>query len=249
MSAYSSFALYYDVLTENVNYAQRADYFCGLLEHLNHPAGLTLDLACGTGSLTLELKKRGLDIYGVDSSAAMLSVAQQKACEQELEVLFLRQQMQRLDLFGTVDTVICALDSINHLTAEKDILATFRRVSLFLNPGGYFIFDMNTLYKHRHILSNEVFVYDTEEVYCVWQNHYEEKTERVGIQLDFFGREGAVYHRSSEHFYERAYSVECIEELLQKAGLALYACYDELTFSAPRPDSERLVLVAKKEMT
>lgn len=249
MSAYSSFALYYDVLTENVNYAQRAEYFCGLLSHLNHPAGLTLDLACGTGSLTLELKKRGLDIYGVDGSSAMLSVAQQKAYDAELNILFLRQQMQQLDLFGTIDTVFCALDSINHLTAEKEVLAAFRRVSLFLNPGGYFIFDMNTLYKHRHILSNEVFVYDTDQVYCVWQNHYEEKTDRVGIHLDFFGREGSVYQRSTEHFYERAYSVERIEELLRTAGLTPCACYDDLSFLPPRPDSQRLVLVARKEIT
>ncbi|EJF39867.1 methyltransferase domain protein [Clostridium sp. MSTE9] len=247
MSSYSTFAQYYDELTQNVDYAERAEYFCGLLNSLRHPADLVLDLACGTGSLTLQLKKRGLDVYGADASYEMLSVAQQKAAEAEQEILFLCQPMQKLDLYGTVDTVICALDSINHLTSERDVLAAFRRVSLFLNPGGYFLFDMNTLYKHREVLANHIFLYDTDHVYCVWQNHYEEKTDRVGIHLDFFGKEGALYRRSSEHFYERAYSIEKIGELLHTAGLTLTACYDDCSMEPPRPDSERVVVVARKE--
>ena len=98
----------------------------------------------------------------------MLSVARQKAAESGLDLLFLCQKMQKLDLYGTVDTVICALDSINHLTLEKDVQAAFDRVSLFLNPGGWFLFDVNTVYKHRYVLADNVFLYDTDEVYCVW---------------------------------------------------------------------------------
>jgi ubiquinone/menaquinone biosynthesis C-methylase UbiE len=246
VSAYSSFALYYDELTGNVDYAGRADYLCRLLTRMNHSSGITLDLACGTGSLTLELKKRGIDVYGIDGSAAMLSVAQQKAAEQGMSVLFLCQQMQGIDLYGTVDTVVCTLDSINHLTSEKDVLAAFRRVSLFLNPDGLFVFDMNTLYKHRTVLSNHIFVYDTDPVYCVWQNHFEEKTDRVGIQLDFFARDGGVYRRSSEHFFERAYEPRKIGELLKTAGLETIAVYDDMSFEPSQPESERLVVVSKK---
>lgn len=246
MSSYSTFAQYYDSLTYNVDYAKRADYFCRLMDSLGHSPGLVLDLACGTGSLTVELKKRGLDVYGADGSFEMLSVAQQKAADLGQDILFLCQPMQKLDLYGTVDTVICALDSINHLTSEHDVLAAFRRVSLFLNPGGYFLFDLNTLYKHRHVLANHVFLYDTDSVYCVWQNHYEEKTERVGITLDFFGKEGALYRRSSEHFYERAYSAEKVNELLYSAGLEPVAYYDDCSTDLPRPDSERVVVAARK---
>ena len=187
--SYASFAQYYDSLTHNVEYVRRADYLCTLLAHLGHASGLTLDLACGTGSLTVELAKRGMDIYGIDGSADMLSVARQKAAESGLDLLFLCQKMQKLDLYGTVDTVICALDSINHLTLEKDVQTAFDRVSLFMNPGGWFLFDVNTVYKHRHVLADNIFLYDTDEVYCTWQNHYEEKNDRVSIQLDFFGRE------------------------------------------------------------
>lgn len=244
--SYSSFARYYDCLTQNVEYEKRAEYFCRILAFLHHSPGITLDLACGTGSLTVALAERGLDVYGIDSSLAMLSVAQQKAAEHELEILFLCQKMQSIDLYGTVDTVICALDSINHLTSETDVLKTFQRVSLFLDPNGYFIFDINTIYKHRNVLSDHVFVYDTDEVYCIWQNQFDEKTNRVGITLDFFGREGNAYYRSSEHFYERAYSMEHIESLLSKAGLQAVHVFDDLSFEKPRKNSERIVVVAKK---
>lgn len=244
--SYASFAQYYDSLTQNVAYARRADYLCALMTHLNHVPGLTLDLACGTGSLTVELAKRDIDIYGIDGSADMLSVARQKAAESGLDLLFLYQKMQKLDLFGTVDTVICALDSVNHLTLETEVQAAFDRVSLFMNPGGWFLFDVNTVYKHRHVLADNIFLYDTDEVYCVWQNHYEEKNDRVAIQLDFFGRDGNFYRRSGEHFYERAYSLEELTRMLKQAGFGPVRCFGDLHFEAPGEQEERVVFAAQK---
>lgn len=244
--SYSAFARYYDSLTQNVGYPERADYICNLLKRLDHDAGLTLDLACGTGSLTIELAKRKIDVYGIDGSASMLSVAQQKAAENGLPLLFLCQKMQNIDLYGTVDTVICMLDSINHLTSECDVQKAFSRVSLFLNPGGYFLFDMNTLYKHKYVLGNHTFVYDTDEVYCVWQNRFEEKTGRVGITLDFFERSGGTYLRSSEQFYERAYDTQRILSMLEQAGLETVGLFGDLSFEKPDDQAERIVVVAKK---
>lgn len=164
MSGYSVFAQYYDELTRNVRYAERAEYFLALLKRLEHAPGLTLDLACGTGSLTLELFCRGVDIYGVDASVAMLSQAREKCMNVGADILFLCQKMQSIDLYGTVDTVICSLDSINHLKDEQEVQQVFSKVSFFMNPGGVFLFDLNTLYKHEMVLGNNVFVYDMENV-------------------------------------------------------------------------------------
>ena len=246
MGAYGAFAQYYDSLTKNVEYARRADYFCQILEHWNHTPGLTLDLACGTGSLTLELTKRGFDVYGVDGSMEMLSEAQWKAAEEGLSLLFLCQKMQNLDLYGTVDTVVCMLDSLNHIVSEKELEKALRKVSLFMNPGALFVFDVNTPYKHREVLANQTFVYDTEEVFCVWQNTLEEKNDVVKISLDFFHRDGAVYTRSSEHFSERAYPLETLSKMLLEAGLKVKAIYGDLTLEPPKPDCQRAVFVAEK---
>jgi ubiquinone/menaquinone biosynthesis C-methylase UbiE len=248
VSSYNAFAFYYDALMRNVNYPRYADYLCQILEKEHHNAGLTLDLACGTGSLTMALQDKGLDVYGIDGSPDMLSIAQQKAMEQGKQTLFLCQKMQDLDLYGTVNTVFCVLDSINHMTDENDVQKAFERVSLFLEPDGYFVFDVNTVYKHREVLGNNTFVYDTDDVFCVWQNQYHaDGSHCVDIDLDFFERENkSTYYRSEESFRERAYSAESLHQMLLKAGLDVVSIYDEMTFHKPRPDSERIVFVTKK---
>lgn len=243
--SYSFFAQYYDELTSNVEYPRRAEYLLKLMERLGHVPGLTLDLACGTGSLTLELYCRGVDIYGIDSSVEMLSEARAKCADAGADILFLCQKMQSIDLYGTVDTAICTLDSLNHLRNGEELQKVMERVAFFMNPGGYFIFDMNTLYKHHHVLGNETYVYDTEHVYCVWQNRCH-KDGRVDIQLDFFEPEEGLYARSTERFSEQAYPLEEILERLQRAGYVDVQVFDELTFDPPREDSQRLVFAARK---
>ena len=245
--SYDVFARYYDALTENVNYEEMADYLCALLEREGHRAGLTLDLACGTGSLTLALARRGIDVYGVDSSMEMLSVAQEKAAREGRAILFLRQSMQTLDLYGTVNTVFCSLDSVNHLPGEEDVRRAFARVALFLEPGGYFVFDMNTLYKHRYILADQAFLYDMETVFCAWQNHFEEKTGRVSIGLDFFEKKkGRLYERSSEQFYERAYPLESVLAWLREANLEPRLVFESGSFREPEETTQRVTIAARR---
>jgi len=247
MAGYSVFSQYYDALMTNAEYPRRAEYLLALLEHLGHQPGLTLDLACGTGSLTLELYRRGVDIYGVDASVEMLSQAREKCVAAGADILFLRQKMQELDLYGTVNTVFCTLDSINHLQGRDEIRKTFQRVSLFLEPDGYFVFDMNTLFKHEVILGNHTFVYDTESVYCVWQNRYTAGTGRVDICLDFFERNGKVYRRSTERFSEFAYPAEQVTAWLKDCGFDEIHLYHELSTELPQENSQRLVVAAKKK--
>lgn len=243
--AYEVFADFYDKLTGNVGYKERAEYILSVLDKLNHQAGLTLDLACGTGSLTLELKKQGVDIYGIDGSPDMLSVALQKASDEGEQILFLCQKMQSIDLYGTIDTCVCTLDSINHLTNKQDVQKTFQRVSLFMNKGGVFLFDVNTVYKHRCVLSDNVFVFDTDEVYCVWQNTPDEDN-KVNISLDFFIPEGKSYYRITEEFSERAYTMEELNEMLTKAGFTVEAVFGDMTFDAPSEDEQRIIVAARK---
>ena len=245
-AGYNSFSEYYDALMQNVGYKERCDYIMEVFERLGHDMGLSLDLACGTGSLTVELKKRGVDIYGIDASYDMLSHAREKAEENDVDILFLCQKMQSIDLYGTIDTCVCTLDSINHLTKETDVQKTFDRVSLFMNKGGYFLFDANTIYKHEKVLSDNTFVYDTDDVFCVWQNSLKENCV-VDIELDFFEREGKVYYRTEEKFSERAYSTEQMRIMLEKAGFEVVSLYGDMTFDAPKEDEQRIIYIAKKK--
>lgn len=247
MAGYSVFAQYYDELTANVGYPKRADYLLELLARFGHQPGLTLDLACGTGSLTLELFRRGVDVYGVDASVEMLSEAREKCAEAGADILFLCQRMQVLDLYGTVNTVVCSLDSVNHLPGAEELEKAFQRVSFFLEPGGWFLFDANTPYKHEQVLGNHTFVYDMEHVYCVWQNRFHPGQGRVDISLDFFQREGKLYRRSGERFSEWAYPREQLQAMLEQAGFGPAQFFGELSFDPPGPESQRWMVAAQKK--
>ncbi|MEE1319835.1 MAG: methyltransferase domain-containing protein [Ruminococcus sp.] len=244
MASYVSFAQFYDGLMEDANYSERCDYILEIAKRHNHEMGITLDLACGTGSLTRLLKKKGIDVYGADASAEMLSEAMQRSFEEELDILFLRQKMQSLDLYGTIDTCVCTLDSINHLTNIDDVKKTFDRVGLFMDDDGMFVFDVNSVYKHREVLADNTFVFENEKVYCVWQNTPLEN-DVVKINLDFFEEENGVYYRTEESFCERAYSDEQIREMLKCAGFEVEAVYGDLTFDVPKKDEQRLIYVAR----
>jgi len=247
MSGYEAFAGYYDRLTDNVDYEKRAAYFYGILREHGGGGGILLDLACGTGSMSVLMAGYGYDVIGVDASGDMLAGAQNKALEQGRGVLFLCQRMQELDLYGTVNAAICTLDSINHLTSVRDVRETFRRVSMFLEPGGVFVFDMNTVYKHRRVLADNAFVYDTGDVYCVWQNQLDESTDTVRITLDFFEEDGGAYDRTTESFAERAYKTEDVVAWLEEAGLSVLDVFGEMTREEPLPDAERIVIAARKQ--
>lgn len=245
--SYSYFASVYDLLTENVEYSRRADYICSLLSENGINGGLLLDVACGTGSLSLELAKRGFDVTGVDISREMLSKAQNKMYESGESVLFLCQDMRKLDLYGTVDCAVCTLDSLNHLTSREDLLQAFKSVSMFLNDGGIFIFDMNTPYKHKEVLADNSFVYELNGLFCVWRNTLSDDGVSVEINLDFFEKtDGANYRRFCESFCERAYDTKTVIELLDKAQLSLVSQYAELSFDAPDEKTQRIVFTARR---
>ena len=167
MASYGDFAYYYDMLTENVDYDKRCEYICGLLAENGISEGILLDLACGTGTMSLMFADKGYDVVGVDGSQEMLTQAQEKKMESGADVIFLCQRMEELDLFGTINAAVSTLDSINHVTDEDTVKEIFRRVSLFMEDKGIFLFDVNTPYKHREILGDNTFIYDLDEVYCL----------------------------------------------------------------------------------
>lgn len=247
MRSYSVFAGFYDALTNNVAYHDRAKYLYDLFCHFGIANGLLLDLACGTGSLSVEMSRLGFEVIGVDNSPEMLSVATEKAMTQKQDILFLCQNMQQLDLYGTIDAAMCTLDSLNHLAGPEEVQTVLQRVSLFMNPNGIFIFDVNTPFKHKEILGDHTFVYDLDEVYCVWQNEYFSQTKSVSISLDFFIPEGSNHYiRESESFSERAYTSKEWEKWISDAGFELLCEYEEMSKNLPKEDTQRIIYVVRK---
>ncbi len=247
MTGYSVFARYYDSLTANIDYKKRADYFHSIIGKFKTTEGsILLDLACGTGSISEEMAKIGYDVIGVDYSDEMLGIALDKKFDSGLNIQYLCQDMRKLDLYGSMDVTICALDSINHLNNIKDVKKVFENVALFSEPDGLFIFDINTLYKHRNILANNTFTYETDKVFCVWENTLIPETDEVKMNLEFFElEENGLYSRSSDSFSEKAYSEDDIESLLKESGFEILGKFGDDTFLPPACDSQRIVYVAR----
>lgn len=249
--SYGIFSSVYDILTENVEYERIAHKICSLLHKNGVNGGLLLDLGCGTGTLSFLLEKKGYDIIGVDASEDMLMVANEKKYDENSSAMFLCQKGEELDLYGTIDCAVSSLDTINHIDSLQKIEKAFSLVSLFMNMGGIFIFDMNTPYKHEKILGNNTFVYDMDEVYCVWQNSFDKEDCTTTIDLDFFikNEDDDGYERYSESFCEFSYSVEDIIKIIEKTGFTLLEMFDDYSDIMPGDKTERITFVCKKTET
>lgn len=244
---YSNFAEFYDELTDDVGYEERAKYLCSLFEKFDRAPTLLLDLACGTGGFSREFAQKGISVIGVDISEEMLAVATEKNFEEKLDILYLCQDAAELDLYGTVDGAVCCLDSINHITDYDTLCAAFKKVSLFLEDERLFIFDVNTIFKHEQILADNTFVIENDDIYCVWQNEYDSTTRTTEIMLDLFRREGDMYTRSFENIFERAYTEDEIKTALESANLSIIGIFGDMSVSAPESDEQRIIFVTRKE--
>ncbi len=242
--SYSSFANFYDRLMTDCDYAARADYLLGLFCKFDKKPEIMLDLCCGTGSLSVELAARGCEVIAVDASPEMLNVANKKAKELGVELLCICQQANELDLFGTVQGAVCTLDSINHIIDEDELQEAFNKVSLFLEKGCLFIFDVNSLYKHKQVLADNTFVIDEDNVYCVWQNSFD--YPYTDISLDFFSKSDDAYIRSSEEFSERYYSQEELLDMAETAGFIVEGIYSDMTIDDVGDDTQRIIYVMRK---
>lgn len=247
MSEYDNFAAVYDRLMSDVDYKARTKRLLQLFEEYDRKPELLLDLACGTGGFSNQFALNGTEVIGVDMSEEMLAVARENSSELGTDVLYLCQNAEELDLYGTVDGAICCLDSLNHITDYERLCKAISQVSLFLDKGRLFIFDVNTVFKHKFILADNNFIIEEDGVFCAWQNSTDEETGITDITLDFFLEEGEYYKRSSEDFSERPYTEEELRAALQSAGLEILKIYDDMTDNPAWEYTERAVYVTRKK--
>ena len=245
MDAYHALAVSYDRLTDDVDYRQTVEFYQQILNREGCRPRTAVDLACGTGSVTLLLAQEGIRIIGVDLSEEMLCVAQQKAQELENPPLFVCQDLSRLRLPRGVDLAVCALDSLDYILDPKDCAEAIRRVYQVLNPGGIFIFDVNTPEKLR-AMDGQVFLDEDDEVYCVWRGSFDEDTNICSYGMDLFQRSGDIWHRSFEEHCEYAYSQEQLHGFLKDAGFQNIRIYADRRFESPQPGEQRIYFSARK---
>lgn len=247
MEAYSSFAEVYDLFMDNVPYEEWYAYLHMLLEEYGIKEGLVLELGCGTGKMTRLLADHGYDMIGLDLSEEMLSIASENT-KPEQGILYLCQDMREFELYGSVRAIVSICDSVNYILEEEDLKKVFSLVHTYLDPGGVFIFDLNTIYKYETILGETTICENRAESSFIWDNYYDEESGINEYDLTLFIKEEKdLYRKYEEIHYQRGYDLKTIETLIKEAGLTFVTMYDAFTKEPPKEDSERVYVIARKE--
>ena len=245
MQAYHELAFSYDRLTNDVDYAAVVAFYQEILDREGIQPRTAVDLACGTGSVALLLAQLGLQVTAVDMSEEMLCQAAQKAQELENPPVFVCQKLQQLHLPRGVDLAVCALDSLDYITEPEDCRAAIGRIYKALNPGGCFIFDVNTPEKLRS-MDGQIFLDEDEDVFCLWRGEFDEKTNICTYGMDLFQKCGNLWRRSFEEHREYAYSQQLLVTYLKEAGFTGISVYADREFIPPRDGEQRIYLKARK---
>lgn len=243
LKSYTDFASIYDrLISEDIDYTAIADYIEKIFERLKINPELVLDMACGTGSLTDILSRRGYDMIGLDLSDEMLAVAKKK----NPQILYLCQDMCSFELYGTVDAICCMTDSLNYILDDEDLFKIFDSAKrCYLNPGAPFIFDMNSPYKLKHIIGENTFVYNDDDVFYSWENQFDDREKIADFFLTFFVKEGSLYRKFSEIHSEKAREAETVKGILLRAGFKNIDVYDGYTFEPINEKTERFMFIAR----
>lgn len=272
MEAYTDFAYVYDTFMDETPYEKWRDFIVGTIEKygiskpvegklpikekeaavqnsLKEEQNLILDLGCGTGTLTEMLADAGYDMIGVDNSPDMLELAMEKRDSRGHETLYLLQDMRKLELYGTVGTVISVCDSLNYILQEEELLQVFKRVENYLFPGGLFLFDFNTVYKYAEVMGDMTIAENRETCSFIWENSYYPEEEVNEYEVTVFVQEGGAsskcYRKFSETHYQRGYTEEQVRRLLEAAGMKIEFVLDADTLAETTDKSERIYMAAR----
>lgn len=249
LDGYSVLAPVYDRLNDTVDYAVWADFIEKCFGYAKKKPHSVLELGCGTGSMTIELAKRGYDMTALDLSEEMLSVADSRARENGVsDILFLCENMCAFELYGTVDAAICCLDGINHLDRREDMLSCFALVANYLESGGVFVFDLNTPYKFKTVYADRDYILEDDGVMCCWRNRLSAKGDVVDFCLTVYEEnDDGTWTRTDGIERERAYGLRSIKNALEQNGMELACVCSDYDFSELTDKTERWYITAVKK--
>lgn len=244
---FSQIAPYYDTMMEFIDYPRWVNYVTDIIHKFKKNPKTILDLACGTGTPSLFLAKKGYKIIGLDSSKEMLKVMREKL--KKYNPLLIHGDMRSFKLPYPVDSAMCLFDSLNYLLTEKELINTFTSVYNNLRWDGLFLFDMNTITGLATYWGNQTFAREIKNTYSVWKTIFDKKKNISTLYLTLFVKTDKGYERIEEIHQERGYRITDIENCLKSAGFKKIAFYQHLTFFKAKESNHRIMGVATKALT
>ncbi|MEW5922518.1 MAG: class I SAM-dependent methyltransferase [Candidatus Zixiibacteriota bacterium] len=251
---YQHMASLYDGMNMDRFAINMFDYASRILRKFKHKPRNLLELCCGTGTFATMFAEQGLEVTGVDGSREMLKQAIKKAKSKKLKIDFRHQMLPKLSVreakgrqLKKFDLATCNYDSMNYLLTEADLKECFRRVAEHLNPGGYFIFDMNTYRAFKKVWIKYNYSGFRDDLAWVWSSKLHEDEPMVTLTAVFFNKKGRHWVRTEEKHTERAYPHSVIKRFLKSAGFEIAGFYRAFKFHKPDRKTGRISVVARKK--
>lgn len=245
---YGKFAYLYDELMKDVPYDEWVSIVTEKWSKYECQGKKLLDLACGTGELSIRFAKAGFEVTGVDLSADMLTVAQMKAANNGLKLPFYQQNMVELDLYESFDVIGVFCDSLNYLQTEEEVIETFAKIYDLLDEDGFFIFDVHSVHKIMNIFMNQTFTHDEEDICYIWNCFQGDYPLSIEHELTFFVQddESGKYDRYDEFHSQRTFPVEVYKNWLEASGLYVTDIFSDFMDDLSS-EAERIFFIAKKQ--
>lgn len=245
MSQYTGIAEVYDRLID-MDYDGWENFLVEFFnkEGFSYKGKKCLELGCGTGNMTLRLKKIGFEVYGMDISEDMMCVAQEKLMEENLRAVLLNQDMTDFSIDKSFSCIFSFCDGYNYITDENKLVNSFKNVYSHLNDGGYFIFDVSSEYKLKNIIGSKSFTLVEDDICYIWDNFID--GDIIEMYITFFVKKGNLYKRIEESHIQRAYSCDFLKRCLEKTGFKKINIYNGYSFEKYSPLGERILFVCKK---
>ena len=248
MEQYTNFAKVYDLFMDNVPYDKWVEQIRDILHKESIFDGLICDLGCGTGAITERLANIGYDMIGIDNSYDMLDIAMEKKYASGNDILYLCQDMREFELYGTVRAIVSGCDSLNYIQDLSGLEEVFSLVNNYLDPGGLFIFDMNTVYKYQNILGENTFSEVRDQAAFIWDNTYDNNKRINEYDLNLFIKlENDIYKRFEERHVQRAYTFDEIVSAINSSNMQLEKYLDADTYGDLRENTERILFIAREK--
>jgi SAM-dependent methyltransferase len=247
--SYQQFAYLYDELMKDAPYDKWVKFVKEKRQKYKIDGNRLLDLACGTGELSVRFAKDGFSVTGVDLSSDMLAVAQAKAQLEGTQISFFEQNMANLEGHEQFDTIGIFCDSLNYLQTDEDVIHTFSTVFQHLKAGGMFLFDVHSIYKISHVFINQTFAMAEDHLSYIWNSFPGEFPYSVEHELSFFVLDEPTekYDRFDELHYQRTYPIEQYSDWLKDAGFELLEVSADFEDVEPQQNSERIFFIARKK--